>query len=103
MSGFTCQKCQHRPATTHITLIVLGIPGEVHLCEACKQTESFVVDVTPKCPSCGLSYAQIQQGGRFGCSKDYEIFAKYIVDGIESYHGASRHVGKIPKEKVFSS
>jgi protein-arginine kinase activator protein McsA len=76
---------------------------ELNFCEACAPSPTIDVSQIATnmicCPRCGTQAKDINARG-FGCADDYEIFADAIARGIQQYHGASRHVGKIPK-KVF--
>jgi protein arginine kinase activator len=48
---------------------------------------------------CGLTEAEFNKTGRFGCAKCYERFIDYFEEQIIPYHqGARRHVGKRPKK-----
>jgi protein arginine kinase activator len=54
-----------------------------------------VPDIT--CPSCGLTFAQFQSTGRFGCAEDYDAFVEHIAPRLERFHDASQHTGKVPR------
>ena len=111
-----CLRCP-KQATYHITEV---LPGdrfeEVHLCEDCakkylvepqkKAAAGPTVDASeaaeevfagPTCESCGLSYLEFRNHGRFGCAHDYDVFKGELLPLLESIHGDVRHVGKAPR------
>ncbi len=112
-----CQRCP-KQATLHITE-VLGEDRyeEVHLCEDCAkkylvepqkkaaakaaaaeetaEAESAVAG--PSCGTCGISYLEFRNQGRFGCPHDYDAFKAELLPLLESIHGDVRHVGKAPR------
>jgi len=49
-----------------------------------------------QCDSCGLTHAQFDQIGRFGCSNCYEAFGGALVPIFRRLHGNQMHMGKIP-------
>lgn len=50
-----------------------------------------------RCPQCGLTYDQFVQGGKMGCSSCYSTFDNRIGSLLKRIHGASAHVGKVPR------
>ncbi len=111
-----CLRCP-KQATYHITEV---LPEdrfeEVHLCEDCakkylvephkKAAPGKATDVPepaeevfagPTCESCGLSYLEFRNHGRFGCAHDYDAFKGELLPLLESIHGDVRHVGKTPR------
>ncbi|NLP43572.1 MAG: DNA helicase UvrBC [Peptococcaceae bacterium] len=121
-----CQNCQQRDATVHLTKIVNGQATQMHLCQECAQKLqgfSFGFSLHPgmvsdflqalfgssyvgktehtklqqeQCPGCGRTFAQIQQSGRMGCSRCYEIFESQMELLLRRIHGETAHVGKVP-------
>lgn len=120
-----CQECGERQATVHFTKIINGQKSEVHLCESCarekgdswgsgmppnfsinqllsgllnfdtstiKQSEPEVA----RCKTCGLSLAQFNQVGRFGCPDCYDSFRPKLEPLLRRIHGSSTHRGKVP-------
>ena len=73
---------------------------EMNFCPGCAPDPLATIEAVPtnmiRCLRCGTGPQDIEARG-FGCSDDYEIFASVIAGGIKKYHGASQHVGKIPK------
>ncbi len=115
-----CQFCKKNVATVHLTEFTDGEKQEVHLCEECarkkglsvktnfslqdllsslmaQKKENFPEEVLKLvCPSCGLTFAQFRESGRFGCPQDYQVFMKGLIPLLERIHGSARHFGKVP-------
>ena len=51
------------------------------------------------CPVCGLKFMEFRADGRLGCPNDYAIFAAGLQPLLRRSHGASRHVGKVPRRR----
>jgi protein arginine kinase activator len=118
-----CQECGQRPATVHFTKIVQGDKSEFHLCESCarekgewinKTTAGFslnsllsgllnlettgtTVTAPPRCSTCGLTYNQFSQVGRFGCADCYDHFRNRLEPLLRKVHGSTTHIGKVPQ------
>ena len=114
-----CQRCP-KTATLHITE-VLGEDRyeEVHLCEDCAKKylvepqkvgtpgktgaseeaaeEAEPAQAGPTCDSCGISYVEFRNHGRFGCAHDYDAFKAELLPLLESIHGEVKHLGKTPR------
>ncbi len=119
-----CEKCKQRDATVHLTEIIKNIKSEVHLCEICARDvglnskfSSFSLSVpdmlsfldieemedvvdTNICLSCGSSFVDYKKNGKLGCPDCYHYLKKAMESIVSSYHGHSRHVGKIPMNYV---
>ncbi|MFO0932390.1 MAG: UvrB/UvrC motif-containing protein [Planctomycetota bacterium] len=109
-----CQVCESRPATIHITEIVNDQKKVLDLCEECAQEKGLshgsggfpsllqhLVGERPpastkKCPECGITFEEFRTKGRFGCPKDYEVFADDLAPLLEKIHNAKQHVGRVP-------
>ncbi|HHY05716.1 MAG TPA: hypothetical protein GX532_01895 [Clostridia bacterium] len=119
-----CERCQKKPANVHITQYINGQKTEKHLCEQCAKEEQVSVKF-PKiplyslndllgvffnepliskkevqedtCPNCQVSYRQIAELGRMGCSECYGHFSSYLEPALRKMHGATIHRGKIPQ------
>lgn len=51
-----------------------------------------------RCGTCGFTYQQFAQYGRFGCADCYTSFARILEPTIKRIHGgASTHTGKVPQ------
>jgi len=117
-----CDVCGKNPATVHLTEIVDDQMTELHLCEPCARQKSEQMEsqfglsdllagladfekkapdkeeVSLKCKSCGLTYADFKKVGRLGCSECYASFRKYLAPLLKRIHGSSQHVGKSPSQ-----
>ena len=49
------------------------------------------------CDSCGMTFEEFMNTGKFGCSNCYDIFESKIDPILKNIHGANRHVGRIGK------
>lgn len=52
----------------------------------------------PVCPDCGMTLADFKARGRFGCPRDYEVFAEHLDPLFERIHDVQppRHKGRGP-------
>lgn len=114
-----CEKCGEAEATVKFVKIENNNKSELHLCQACAQGHtgfslgfdlpnilSSLFQYTPfstnivqdgvKCPTCGLSFLDIQKSGRLGCSSCFEVFASELEPVVRRIHGSTTHVGKVP-------
>ena len=116
-----CDNCHNAPAKVHMTEIINeNEKRERHLCEECaeklgltvkdysisellagiaagqlSEKEGGAADVS--CPSCGMTFADFQGSGRFGCADDYDAFEELVLPRLERFHDSTRHVGKSPR------
>jgi protein arginine kinase activator len=53
----------------------------------------------PVCPECGMTLADFKARGRFGCPRDYEVFAEHLDPLFERIHDVQppRHKGRTPE------
>jgi protein arginine kinase activator len=125
----TCQRCRDE-ASIHLTETVDGRRREIHLCVPCARKAGVVVPDSPpmlkldmvvqslivahvgelvgelaqtSCPHCGLKFMEFRAEGRFGCPHDYEAFSRGLLPLLRRAHGATRHVGKVPRRRPASS
>jgi protein arginine kinase activator len=121
-----CQECKQRTATVHFTKIINGEKSEFHLCEPCAREKgdlmmgqsgggftlnnllSGLLNFDPtggpvpaqqpmRCETCGMTYAQFSQVGRFGCADCYQSFASRLDPLLRRIHGSTTHTGKVPE------
>lgn len=115
-----CQSCKQNPATIHYTEIRDAEKKELHVCEACAQSQGMTSGPVltalppmlaelvkaprgvpsgpaPRCPSCGISFAEFREKGRLGCPNDYEFFRESLDPLLEKIHGACEHKGRLPE------
>lgn len=123
MPPHLCQSCKQNAATIHLTEIHNDEKRELHVCEACAQSQGIapgpllpslpnmlaslikspkpaapaVSAPAPRCPTCGISFAEFREKGRLGCPNDYEFFAEHLQPLLEKIHGATEHTGRVPK------
>jgi protein arginine kinase activator len=52
----------------------------------------------PACPDCGMTLPEFRAKGRFGCPRDYEVFAEHLDPLLERIHDVqpARHEGRLP-------
>lgn len=49
-----------------------------------------------KCDTCGMTYEEFLQEGKFGCADCYKYFSKVLDRSLKQIHGANNHTGKRP-------
>lgn len=115
-----CEKCKKRDATVHLTEVIKNVKSEIHLCEYCakefglnSKLSNFTLSVpdmltfldieevgdvedTNVCATCGLTYMGYKKSGKLGCSDCYQFLKSALDSIIFSYHGESKHIGKVP-------
>jgi protein arginine kinase activator len=65
---------------------------------------NMVTPAQTTCPNCGVSFADIRQTGKLGCSECYKVYEQELEPTLKRIHGSSQHFGKIPSrggEKVL--
>ncbi len=122
MPPHLCQSCKQNAATIHLTEIHDAEKRELHVCEACAQSQgiapgpllpslptmlaSLIKGGKPAggaappaapCPTCGITFAEFREKGRLGCPNDYEFFAEHLTPLLEKIHGATAHRGRLPQ------
>lgn len=115
-----CQTCGNAEAVIQFTKVEDNQARVFHLCEGCASEQG--VDVTSsnsnapladflaqigksmgeeavavgRCPSCGLTPAQLKQLGRLGCAQCYTHYEQHLRALLRRLHGATHHAGKVP-------
>lgn len=105
----TGQPC-NQSKCVHITDVADGQISELHLCKQCagpylegeKDTSGVIgmteqLPINKSCPHCGWSLAMLTEKLRFGCCKCYSFFGDEALQLMRRAHGATKHVGKVPK------
>lgn len=119
-----CDECRKRPACMHITKIVNSQKIEKHLCEQCAAEhgemkisfdDNFSVHDFLKgifsntygdnshiqhetaCSQCGMTYRDFSRNGKIGCNACYQTFGDRLIPLLRRIHGASAHIGKVPR------
>lgn len=120
-----CEDCKQKPAAVHLTQVFNGNIMQSHLCEECAAKKggfifdpsnnkfsipnllssifgtNYSVDPAPvtqlaTCPNCGMSFYDIRQLGKLGCSECYKVYEQELEPTLRRIHGNSQHIGKIP-------
>ncbi len=117
-----CQKCGQNTATTHIKTVINGTVSELNLCGYCAAKEGYTgfskgsisnmlasmlgqtmqtgAKIPEKsCRCCGMSFSQIAESGKVGCSNCYKEFKNELTPYLKRIHGSVKHNGKIPGSK----
>ena len=50
------------------------------------------------CPSCGFTYRQFLNKGKFGCASCYETFSEQLPQVLKRLQAGTQHVGEIEEE-----
>lgn len=121
MIPMLCEKCGEHEATVKFVQIENNKKTELHLCQYCTQgytnfstgfdlqhllssmfqsaktgLQHSQSQALKKCPTCGRTILDVQQTGRFGCSRCYEVFHDELNPVLRRLHGSSTHTGKVP-------
>ncbi|MEN6390307.1 MAG: UvrB/UvrC motif-containing protein [Syntrophomonas sp.] len=118
-----CDQCKQKPASVHVTHMYNGQKIESHLCDECAaQKGAWMFDMgnslsiphllgsifgndlqevagpsyEATCPNCGMTFSNIKQVGKLGCSVCYTAFEQEMEPTLRRISGSSKHVGKIP-------
>lgn len=119
-----CEECKEKPASVHLIQVFNGQKIESHLCEDCAtQKSGLILDANKfsipnllggmfgsiynmqempslgrpsKCPNCGMSFMDIRQTGKLGCSQCYQVYEQELEASLRRIHGNTQHMGKIP-------
>lgn len=120
-----CEKCQQNEVTVHLTDIVNNTKREYHLCRDCARShgvsikatlenfknltipefysppeaaeeQSTVSAASQDCPDCGMTYARFRKEGKFGCSRDYDLFSDSLDDLFGKIQPSCQHKGRVP-------
>lgn len=96
-----CKKCgeimTNQPVSSKIDLDHITTPEQLLQFIAGIPQFKEKTPVAP-CPQCGLTEAEFDVKGRFGCPKCYEHFKKKMKQLVFPYHNANSHQGKMPKK-----
>ena len=120
-----CEKCQQNEVSVHLTDIVNNTKREYHLCRDCASSHGVSIKATLEnfknltipefysppeneehetpslkqsqdCPDCGMTYARFRKEGKFGCSRDYDLFSDSLDDLFGKIQPSSQHKGRVP-------
>lgn len=63
------------------------------------ENNTFLPEFNPikelQCDSCGMTFEDFMNTGKFGCSNCYDTFESKIDPILKSIHGANRHIGRL--------
>lgn len=113
-----CDNCGKRDAVIQLTQVENNDVRILHLCEECASERGvapepqvanapladFLAQIGKgvaeersigKCPSCGLTAAQLRQTGRLGCAICYTHYDDHLRNLLRRLHGGTKHVGKM--------
>lgn len=113
-----CQRCKKNKATTVFTQTINNTTTKEHICSECareamdKSSSMFnsffddfpfsgfmskpMITSGKRCENCGMSFEEIMELGRLGCSDCYSVFAGELAPTIQNIHGKATHMGKRP-------
>lgn len=60
-------------------------------------------DTMPRCSSCGISYDDVLENGKFGCARCYDSFKTMVDKSLRQIQGANTHIGKQPERSKDTS
>lgn len=121
-----CEQCRMREASIVIREVVNGTVTERNLCSECASQSDFggllmdsgspfakllsgILGISDSrrseeedasnlsCPTCGMTYKEFVQDGRFGCADCYNTFGLLINNSIKKIQGNNSHTGKKPR------
>lgn len=114
----TCDNCGTAEAVIQLTQVENNEMRVLHLCESCAAERGLEGEGQPinapladflaqigkgvgdepssgRCPSCGMTVAQLRQTGRLGCAVCYTHFDTHLRALLRRLHGGTQHVGKV--------
>lgn len=115
-----CDNCAAADAVIHLTKVKNNEMCVLHLCQDCAAQEGVEAPETldqstlpladflaqigksmgedaaivGRCPSCGMTPAQLKQTGRMGCAVCYTHFEQHLRGLLRRLHGSTQHTGK---------
>ena len=107
-----CENCGKREANVRYSENINGVKKEMHLCEECSQKlgiSSKMDFSTPEfmpllnevkqltCDSCGSTFDDIINTGRYGCANCYDVFEDRMDPILKKLQGSNRHNGRLGK------
>ena len=116
-----CDKCGKNHATTHIRSVVNGFVAEKNLCGYCAATEGYTgiahnsigdmlasvfgdalasgsKSLENRCACCGVTFSDIAESGKVGCSECYKTFYEQLMPYLKRVHGSTKHAGRVPNK-----
>jgi protein arginine kinase activator len=65
-----------------------------------KESAGAVTQVTKSCPTCGFTYRDFLQKGKFGCEHCYETFQQHLPNLLQRIQAGTKHVGYVEEERT---
>lgn len=114
-----CENCGKADASIQVTRVEDNEMRVQHLCGTCAAEQGidsvaaggnlpladFLAQIgsgisdeptaSGRCPSCGLTPAQLKQSGRLGCATCYAHYKHHLQGLLRRLHGGTQHVGKV--------
>lgn len=112
-----CDNCGTHESVIQLTQVENNEMRVLHLCEECAvergvELEShqlnapladFLAQIgkvpdapsVGRCPSCGMTAANLRQTGRLGCALCYTHYDEHLRSLLRRLHGGTKHVGKV--------
>lgn len=116
-----CQRCGNKEAVMQVATVHNGMKKVEYICQDCagqlagsnlsfNMTNPWQMmaemmgmnigdmhypDLT--CPSCGTTFREFSQRGRFGCGDCYEAFKERLVPIFDDVHFSHEYRGKFPQ------
>lgn len=112
-----CDNCGRHESVIQLTQVENNEMRVLHLCEECavergvelesQKTNAPLADFLAqigkvsdapsvgRCPSCGMTAANLRQTGRLGCAVCYTHYDEHLRSLLRRLHGGTKHVGKV--------
>ena len=109
-----CEECGERDATVMVTTVINGETKTRNLCRECVKKYQKGGDISAllaailssmytakesggkACPRCGMTLAEFNSGGMFGCSECYSAFREELDPMLNRIQGRVQHAGRKP-------
>lgn len=109
-----CEECGERDATVMVTTVINGETTTRNLCRECVKKYQQGGDISTllaailssmykakeaggkACPKCGMTLAEFNSGGMFGCSECYRAFRQELDPMLNRIQGRVQHAGRRP-------
>jgi protein arginine kinase activator len=113
-----CDSCGNAPSAIQLTQVENNEMRVLNLCEKCALERGVETDAMKtsapladflaqigsgvgeeravgRCPSCGMTAAQLRHTGRLGCTECYSYYDEHLRGLLRRLHGGTKHVGKV--------
>ena len=111
-----CDKCGRNSAVFSVRVVTPAGAVRMNLCRDCANGPEFsgellsdllagdpdsisvLTDRVVRCETCGMSFEEISNAGRVGCSDCYRTFADRLTRELEKKHGEASYKGFLSEE-----